>query len=239
MQDDYWVESTRPLNCLVFVAPLLLLYEGGMLWLGPEAMRNGADLWLRNLLQSIGLGEYLFLPMLTCGLLAGWHHVTRRRWQCRTEVLSGMVCESLTLGVCVVVFAVVFSKMGDHGLSATPSTAAVVDGNRVPHLLSFVGAGIYEELLFRLILLSGMIRFCRHCGTDRRSAVTLATIASSLLFAAAHYRLFFGVGVAFSWNSFFFRLGAGTLFASLFLQRGFGIVVGTHAVYDILVVTLR
>ena len=36
----YWAESTRPLVSLAFVAPMLIMYEGGMLLLGPDAMRN-------------------------------------------------------------------------------------------------------------------------------------------------------------------------------------------------------
>src|SRR3990170_3082495 len=47
----YWRESQRPLVSLAFVLPLLVVYEGGVLWLGPAAMRNGADVWLRQLLD--------------------------------------------------------------------------------------------------------------------------------------------------------------------------------------------
>lgn len=91
--------------------------------------------------------------------------------------------------------------------------------------------------MFRLILLSGLIAVARHCGADFSSAILLGVISSSLLFAAAHYRLFFDVGGAFSWYSFAFRITAGALFSILFLKRGFGIAVGTHAAYDVLVAT--
>ena len=46
----YWRTSTQPIICLAFVAPMLLAYEGGLL-LWPRAMRNGADVWLRKLLE--------------------------------------------------------------------------------------------------------------------------------------------------------------------------------------------
>src|SRR5688500_7164859 len=45
---DYWQQSRRPLASLAFVAPLLLLYEIGVLVLGAHAVRNGADVWLRQ-----------------------------------------------------------------------------------------------------------------------------------------------------------------------------------------------
>lgn len=240
MKDDYWDQSLQPLNCLTFVAPLLALYEIGAISLGSTAMRNGADVWLRGLLGRLGLGEFFFLPLLTCGLLLGWHHLTRDRWRVRTEVLSGMVCESFALGVLLVVIA----KLCGNLLYCPPTLQAAIqadvgEASRVPLLLSYLGAGIYEELLFRLLLLSGTIALCRKMGADATSAISFAVIAISLFFAAAHYALFFQVGLAFTWYSFVFRIFAGVLFSILFLTRGFGVTVGTHCVYDILVATLH
>jgi hypothetical protein len=62
----YWEESARPLAGLAFVAPLLLAYEAGVLWLGPDAIRNAADVWLRNLLDLLGFPQYFLLPVITC-----------------------------------------------------------------------------------------------------------------------------------------------------------------------------
>ena len=65
---DYWQQSRRPLTSLAFVTPLLIIYEAGVLWLGPQAMRNGADVWLRQLLDLLGFSQYFLLPVLTLGL---------------------------------------------------------------------------------------------------------------------------------------------------------------------------
>ena len=201
-------------------------------------MRNGADVWLRDFLGTLGFSEYFFLPLVTVGLLLGWHHVTKRDWKLRPEVISGMLCESFLVGLMILVIAQVFSQW----IPTDDATAAVRDFagpvKQVPYMLSFLGAGIYEELLFRLILLSGAIAFCRSIGTDKTSAITLSVVAISLLFAAAHYKLFFHAGLDFTWYSFVFRVFAGALFSVLFLYRGFGIVVGTHVVYDVLVATI-
>jgi membrane protease YdiL (CAAX protease family) len=61
----------------------------------------------------------------------------------------------------------------------------------------------------------------------------LGLVASSLLFAAAHY--VGPLGDAFDLYSFTFRTLAGMFFAILFVVRGFGIAAGTHALYDVLV----
>ena len=89
----YWTELRQPLTALVFIAPLLAGYEAGVLMLGPKAIRNGADTWLRNMLDLLGFTQYWLLPVLTISVLLGWHYVTRRPWSVSGYVLYGMVGE--------------------------------------------------------------------------------------------------------------------------------------------------
>ena len=85
----------------------------------------------------------------------------------------------------------------------------------------------------------------RQSGANGASLI-LAVVLTSLLFATAHYRidmmigsyhLVTSLGDPFEWASFLFRFLAGAFFSLLFLYRGFGIAAGTHALYDILVLT--
>jgi len=85
---SYLKETRRPLPSLVFVAPLLLVYEIGILCFGPHAMRNGADVWLRHLLDWIGLGQYFLLPILTIFTLLAWHHLTREPWRFAPQLMG-------------------------------------------------------------------------------------------------------------------------------------------------------
>ncbi len=64
-------------------------------------------------------------------------------------------------------------------------------------------------------------------------AVPLAATASALLFSAAHH--IGPYGQAYSNYLFLFRLLAGLYFAVLFQFRGFGIAVGAHACYNLMV----
>lgn len=243
---DYWDLSAQPLNCLLFILPLIFLYEVGVVWAGPSAMRNGADVWLRNFLSQLGVGEYIFLPLATCGLLFGLHHISRRKWELRGDVLSGMICESFCFGVGILVVARVFWQVAHTTFSPTELNAFELEAAmttssdlaHVPRMLSYLGAGIYEELLFRFVLLSSSVWVLTKVGVDRFSSHAFAVLSTSLLFAAAHYQLFFAMGFEFTWYSFAFRICAGALFSLLYLRRGFGIVVGAHAVYDILVATI-
>lgn len=239
----YWAESARPLVSLVFVAPMLVAYEGGLLLLGPQSMRNGADLWLRWLLEAVGFGQYLLLPLIVCCGLLAWHHLRREPWRFEPVVLAGMVLESVVLGLTLLVLARLQGAMlaavdGAGASSGTPGP------NGLGHVLAFLGAGIYEEVLFRWLLLPTLVVAFAWTGLQRPANTALAVLLASLLFAVAHYRLDLligpyhfvtSVGDAFDWTSFLFRFVAGVLFSAVFLVRGFGIAAGTHALYDILV----
>ena len=98
--------------------------------------------------------------------------------------------------------------------------------------MGYLGAGIYEELLFRLIVLSLLILVLRSLRLPAWAGMAIAVLASSLLFSAAHY---VGGREPLVWFSFLFRFIAGVFFALLFLYRGFGITAGAHAGYNILV----
>ncbi len=97
--ESYWLESRRPLASLVFTAPLLAAYELAVLTLGRHALRNGAEAWLRQLLDGLGFGQYFLLPVLTVCILLAWHHVTREPWRVSGGVLYGMTGECVLLAL--------------------------------------------------------------------------------------------------------------------------------------------
>ena len=238
---DYWHEARRPLACLVFVTPFLVFYEVGVLLLGPQAVRNAADVWLRALLDLLGFGPYFLLPVLTCAVLLGWNYTAQQPWRVRSSVLYGMFLESLLFGFLLLLIAgwqysllrsLLPLSAGETGPAA--SLVAVMVG--------YVGAGIYEELLFRLLLLPAVIGCYRLIGMSPRLSLVAAIITTSLLFSAAHYQFELVLmgnsfraawGEPFDWASFVFRFLAGLMFSLLFLYRGFGIAVGSHALYDL------
>jgi hypothetical protein len=95
-----------------------------------------------------------------------------------------------------------------------------------------LGAGIYEELLFRVLLVSGLMLLARRgLGWSRRAAGIFAVVAGALIFSAFHYVGTYGD--RFALGSFAFRAVAGLLFSGLYVLRGFGITAWTHALYDV------
>lgn len=230
----YWDQSRRPLACLLFLLPLLLAYEAGVVWLNggsTPAFRNLADAWMRHGLTRIGLDHAMLLPVLVMGGLLAWHLGLRHPWRVQPATLAGMFGESVLFATGLLCLAhLQWWAFGEWGLTVSLSPAERLAAGR---LIGFVGAGVYEEVLFRLCLLPACWMLLMALGIDRRPAAVAAVVASSLLFALAHYTG--GSGEAIGWFSFSFRALAGGVFAGLFLWRGFGITVGAHAAYDILV----
>ncbi len=239
----YWVESRRPLASLGFISPLLIVYEMGVLLLGPQAVRNGADAWLRQLLDWMGFGQYFLLPLLIICILLAWHYSVRQPWKISSGLLSGMFVECLLLAFCLRLILQLQGTIMHSMAGALPTSveaASLLSISSVTrNLVGFLGAGIYEELAFRLILLSVLAWLVRRMGATPRPSLVLAVLLSSLIFAVAHYVGQYGDPVDWAdsrfWFGFVFRCVAGVFFSVLFIYRGFGIAAGTHAGYDILV----
>jgi hypothetical protein len=239
---EYAKQSRRPLASLAFVLPLLVLYEGGVLVLGTQAVRNGADVWLRQTLDLLGFGQYFLLPALTVGLLLAWHHTTHERWQLSAGVLYVMFAECALLGLVLLVVGRLEGLLV-AGMLSGPREAddlyqalpwiTLGQGPLLGRMLGFVGAGVYEEMLFRMLLLPPVAACAERLGARRGLRIACAVVLTSLLFSFAHY---LGPhGETFRAFSFSFRFTAGAFFALLFVYRGFGIAAGTHAMYDIFV----
>jgi Type II CAAX prenyl endopeptidase Rce1-like len=236
---SYWASTRRPFPSLLLVAPMVIAYESGVLWLGgttPGSLRTGADTWMRHALASLGLSDHWLLPLLLFLILLTWQVVSFYSWRFSPAILAGMVIES-------VVWAVVLlgiSRMIDFGFSYLEQTAApllalsaVGDEPSISSLIGYLGAGVYEEALFRLILVPMLFAALRLLQTPQVLASALAVTGSALLFALAHHAG--SPGEPFTWFAFVFRWMAGVFFAWVFILRGFGIAVGTHTIYDILV----
>ena len=224
-EDTYWSISRTPLTSLVFSLPLVAAYEGGVLMLGRGSPRNGADVWLRTLLDSLGFGQYFLLPVLTIVGLLAWHHVEHDRWKCSVGILAAMAGECCLWAAALVGIA----RLQDR---YWPLAAGVGEGV-FARLIAFCGAGLYEEVLFRLLMLPAVAWGLERIGTPPSSSVLWSAVITSLLFSAAHY--VGPLGDSFELYSFTFRVVAGLFFALLFLLRGFGIAAGTHFFYDLLV----
>jgi len=229
----YLIATHHAWPCLLFLLPLLIAYEAGVVWVGgtqPEALRNGADTWLRWGLDAFGLHQLYWAPALVVAIFVA---ATCLTWRDRPADAAG-VC--LGMGVESVLFALLLWGLS-RGLqplleALRPLNFPATDGDGAAQVVTFVGAGIYEEVLFRLLLYSGLVALLRLMAAPGLLAMMVAALLSATLFAAAHH--IGPYGEPFEDGVFLFRALAGIYFASLYQLRGFGIAVGAHACYDVL-----
>jgi len=124
-------------------------------------------------------------------------------------------------------------------LSAENHNQISTDHSLMANVVTGIGAGIYEELIFRLVLICLlMILFQDFLRLKHTHSIVLAVLISAALFSAHHHIIFldgrFGQSAPFNWLEFGFRTLAGVYFAVLFAVRGFAVTAGTHAFYDII-----
>ena len=222
----------------MFALPLLLTYElleaiapvrtaGGV-------VRNGADVVLTGLFTwMLGpRGPLVFMALVIGGAL--WLIIRDKRGgRVSPSTLAAMLGESLVLAL---LFGVVVGTATVHLVGPLRSLAAGtgLDGGALSKLTLSLGAGLYEELLFRVVivaLLSNGLRLL--LGIGRVPAGIVAAIGGALLFSAFHY--IGPLGEPMRLESFVFRTLAGLAFSGLYLTRGFGITAWTHALYDVAV----
>ena len=204
---------------LVLVFPVLLAYEIGVLFAGRV---NGADVVTRALYATLGSRTlYLLVHAAIAVMFLVWIRRAKRWDTLRLEIVAPVVLEALiyalTLGAAI---TLVLSKT----LGMAIGGATVV---------SALGAGVHEELVFRLGLMAAMVTFLRGGGTDRRFAVVIALLFSAPLFALAHHA---GAnGEPFTWHAFAFRTFAGLAFGAIFWFRSLAHAVYAHALYDLVI----
>jgi membrane protease YdiL (CAAX protease family) len=234
MWGGYLTATRHPWPCLVFLLPLLAAYEGGVFWLGgkqPETLRNGADTWLHWGLEAFGLSQLYWAPILIALLFVLWSWL---RWWDRPGELFG-VCAGMAVESVVCAFGLLgLSRV----LGPTLDSLGIVmscppQGDKaLAQVITFVGAGIYEEVVFRLLLFGGAVWVVRQAAVPALLAVLVAAVGSALIFSAAHHAGPYGE--PYDAYVFLFRTLAGLYFTLVYQLRGFGIAVGAHACYDVL-----
>jgi hypothetical protein len=245
---SYWRISRAPRYSLLFALPLLGAYEAmaaASAQSGGAQIRNGADVLLKAVFAPVA-GVHagavaLGLVVVVCVALAAWD-LRRAGGGLRGRVFGLMLAESAVLAVlCGLVVGLATTKLL-HVVDPRLMLLAPADGavGRMPgptRIMLALGAGLYEELVFRVLLVGGLaLAFRRVVGTTPVTAGVLASLIGALVFSAAHY--VGAYGDPFSVQSFTFRALAGLFFSVLYVSRGFGITAWAHALYDVMVLTL-
>ena len=230
--NSYWLSTRSPLYSFLFTVPLFLIYEIGIFLTSSDDMfvlRNGADALMRQILATFGItGLYWVGLIFFIGFIIAF--ILQRKYWEETQIHSDyfllMMVESVGWSVLIYFF------MSNVYLLLMNPTGSML----VQQVTLAVGAGIYEEFLFRVMLIAGIsviLGFIFQWSDKTRNWAAMVIAAG--IFSSFH---FIGeYGDFFSFNIFMIRFLAGIALGTLYFLRGFGITAWSHAIYDLIVLT--
>ncbi|MDP6381323.1 MAG: CPBP family intramembrane metalloprotease [Phycisphaerae bacterium] len=233
----YLQRSMTPLHCLVFLLPFLVFYEIGLAFIRSHRI-NAAHALMLTILKWVGVSAYYAPAICVVVIFLIWQIAGRHSWKVRPATLLAMLAEAVVFTLPLVILHNLFVVIR-HRLMALSETAGhlaasgidAVQDDWFSELVLSTGAGIYEELAFRLVLVAGMAFLIeRLCRMSRQGSILLAVLISAGLFSAFHY--WGASGYEFQWHSFLFRTAAAIYLSVLFASRGFGITAGAHMLFN-------
>lgn len=268
-RDSYLERTSRPFYAIVFLLPFILFYEVGTLLINTNELNSTqvrvvAFVWLQEWLGYLGYSgklAWVAPPLVVVLILLGLQLASRKQWYFQIKDVIPMVVECILMAVPLIVLSLFINNPSvatypaeEVGSMASRAGSALWSGlqastggesSLLANIVTGIGAGIYEELVFRLILICVlMMIFQDLLGIGHTRAIFASVILSAAFFSAHHHVVFVNGHFTqssefFSMGAFVFRTVAGIYFAALFAVRGFGITAGTHAFYDIIATLLN
>tara|TARA_B100000029_G_scaffold191026_1_gene188863 strand:- start:329 stop:1039 length:711 start_codon:yes stop_codon:yes gene_type:complete len=230
--NSYWRSTRSPLYSFLFTIPLFLLYEIGIILSSSSdmmVMRNGADALMRQILEPLGVhGHYWMGGLFFAGFVIAF--LLQRKYWVETPIHGDYLL--LMMGESVVWSVLLYYFMFNVYVLLMNPTGSML----IQQVTLAVGAGIYEEFLFRVLLIAGIsviLGFIFQWSEKMKN--WMAMVIAAGIFSAFH---FIGeYGDFFSFNVFMIRFLAGIALGTLYFLRGFGITAWSHAIYDLIVLT--
>jgi len=229
----YFRQTNGLLYSYLISIPLLLLYEILILFSQPQGniARISVDVWFKSFFTYFGLNAIsttLILAAVIGGII-----VYKKRAELKSvqkNYLLMMIGEATCYAILV---ALIVSNIVDFILLQS-TTGLTGEFNKLQLIALSLGAGLYEELFFRVILVSFLIFLFKKLFKNKSYSIGVAIIIAALIFSGIHY-----VGdFADIWllSSFLFRFLFGLALNLIYVIRGFGMAAWTHAIYDLIVV---
>ena len=225
---NYWRYSRSAYYSAVAALPLLVIYEilivlsQSRYW----GIRNAADVWIRTFLMAFDL-QAQHITFVLIGISLALIPIAKSRARgikLKANYFALMFAECLAFSLVLGVVLQSILRLG--GLSSGGPGSGLMQ-----NLALSVGAGLFEEIIFRVILLNLLYLLLSPLLKKKVVVAVFSVLLASFLFSLSHY-----VGtMADTWQlySFMFRWAAGLLFTVLYFVRGFAITAYTHALYDI------
>lgn len=214
--------------------PLFLLYEILIIISQPSAdaiVRISVDVWIKSLFTFLGVNAVSFSLLLV--IIVGIFIIYRERERLKTIRLSYFPILILEATVYAIVVALISQTLVSWVVNIAASDP-ISSLSMTQKIALSLGAGLYEELFFRVILVTLFIVIFTKLLDKKWAGITASVIIAALLFSAVHY--IGSMGDPFTMSSFLYRFLFGLILNGIYVWRGFGVAAWTHAIYDIMVI---
>ena len=241
-RNTYFRQTETVSVSMMFILPILVIYEIGLFMLNPP-YQNGIGAIFKILIRTMGkrfdTSSIIVINSIIILILIIAYFRSKKTGGIRALYFFTMLIESTAYAIVLAMFAYMFvniSKFAHEYLNLSMFIAkesAIYE--KLTHVIYAVGAGLYEEIFFRLGLLNLLIFiFARKFSKTKVSfsALFSALLISSILFAFAHV---IGDSTALSWKPMLFRTISGLFFGIVFILRGLSVAVYMHIIYDLIV----
>lgn len=231
----YFKNTHTLLYSYLISLPLLLLYEVLIFIAQPDSeqvVRISVDVWIKTLFSYFGQ-DVLSITLILVALL-GIFVLYSERQKLKTLKIGYFFTMLVEASAYAFMLALIISTTVSSLLQiAAPETVASL--TKLQQLALSLGAGLYEELFFRVILVSLLLFLLRIFIKAKWLRFTVAIFVAAFLFSTVHY--IGELGDPFTLGSFLFRFLFGLALNAIYIFRGFGLAAWTHAIYDVMVVT--
>jgi hypothetical protein len=226
---NYFQESRSLAVGIISVLPLMFVYHWGIVQAG-HGERNLAEMWLMGPLRVVGLEAAHLLNVAVLIGLVGVLWRSERVKSFSLLVVGVMIMEGLLYAAIIYRAAPLLAEL----LHSRASRIFAINMRRGAPLMLALGAGVYEELIFRLLLIGGGTWALNKVFMwGRGYSLAIMILLSGVAFALAHH-----LGPSAEPVEFYnvvFRSICGMVLGVIFVGRGLGVAVWTHSLYNVMV----
>ena len=231
---NYFIYSKNIITSLFFIFPFILLYESICFLYFKNStyqVRNSADVVVRNFFDIFGpYSDYLYALTLSAILLFIYFINKSLKFKNVIEFkyLIIMFFEGILFGLLLVLLLNNINYINTYNVDYQIGLLL--------NLYLSIGAGIWEEILFRLFIFTFIYKIIKYYVSIDFYNLFISVFLSSIIFSTFHY-----VGInsdIFNIHSFIIRFLGGVFLSLLFYYRGFGIASISHISYDFILTSL-
>jgi membrane protease YdiL (CAAX protease family) len=232
----YFTNTRSLLYSYLCSLPLLVIYEVLINYTQPgrgPSVRLAVDIWFMRLVSFVGYPALDIILILAA--LAGLYVLFKERSKLphlKLVYFLGLAIEAFVYAVALMFLLSAFVGI----LLQIVPPGSVSQLPLLERIALSVGAGLYEELFFRVLLVTGFIYLFKLLFDQKWVIYTVAILSASCIFSLVHY--LGALGDPFTLRSFVFRLLFGVALSIIYWWRGFGAAAWTHSIYDLLVTIL-